>query len=173
MKLVKLPAGKSIRNQTWCEFSWQRVKGSALLFLGKRDIKRIHPPRLRSVYPAAIWQRKNRVCSAPSFPSLGHRSAHPTHSILRTPYMRPDAAECSISAEFGTKRTHRTEPRSAGTEKEEKHHANPVQLSQNLTLFVCLNISTFTARTHLLTIKAQLCTKAWQHQDVERDRSWW
>lgn len=127
------PAGKPIRNQTWCELSWQRVKGTALLFLGKRDIKRIHPPRLRSVYPAAIWQRKNRVCSAPSFPRLGHRSAHPTHSILRTPYMRPDAAECSISArvwnendasrgaELCWQRKRRKTPRKSGSALTESH----------------------------------------------------
>lgn len=42
---------------------------------------------------------------------LGHRSAHPTHFILRTLYIRPDDAECSISAELGPKSnaSHRAE----------------------------------------------------------------
>lgn len=132
-----LPAENRSRIKHRVRFSCRRVKGNALLFLRKRDIKRIHPPRLRSVYPAAIWQWKNRVCTAPSFPRLGHRSAHPTHFILSTPYIRPDVGECSISAEFGPKTTHHTEPSSAGRVKSIK---TPRKSSSALTVShtVCL-----------------------------------
>lgn len=77
--------------------------------------------------------------------------------------MRPDVGKSSISAEFGPKTTHHTQPSSAGRENQEKHHANPVQLRHNLTLFAYLNISTFMAQMHLVTVKTELWCKAWQH----------
>lgn len=76
--------------------------------------------------------------------------------------MQPDVGECSISAEFGPKTTLHMEPSSAGGENQE-HHANPVRLGQNLTLFAYLNISTFMAQMHLVTIKTELERKAFQH----------